>query len=231
LRVLAVPKTIRNDIEGTDRSIGFDSTVDAVVEMIDRVRTTAESHDRVMVAEVTGRDTGWIALSAGFASGADVIVIPEIPVSVHDVCGLICSRHDGGANYSVIVIAEGATLILAKGIEKRCVDKSVVDEFGQPTIGGIGEVLADAVRGCTDFETRVSVLGHLQRGGTPSPGDRILGRRFGMAAADFVHRGLSDHAVALRGDEIVAVPLSDIADRIRTVPASHFGLARQRRPR
>ena len=226
LNVVAVPKTIQNDVFGTEYALGFDTTVNTVVDAIDRIRTTAESHDRVMIVEVVGRRAGWIALHAGFASGADMIIIPEKAVRVGEVCDLICEQHDQGRDFSVVVIAEGVRLILRDGREVQALHEDERDEFGHPHMGGIGEILAEGVRAETDYETRVTVLGHIQRGGLPTASDRILGRRFGMAAASFVQEKRFGHMVALRGEAIVPVPLSEVSDRTRSVPESYYYLAR-----
>ena len=226
LDVIGVPKTIQNDVFGTEHALGFDTTVNTVVDTIDRIRTTAESHDRVMIVEVVGRRAGWIALHAGFASGADIIIIPEKPMRVREVCDLICERHDHGRDFSVVVISEGATLILRDGREAQALHIDDRDEFGHAHMGGIGEILAKGVRSETDYETRVTVLGHIQRGGLPTASDRILGRRFGMTAASLVQEKRFGHMVAVQGEAIVPVPLSEVTGRIRTVTESQYCLAR-----
>ena len=226
LKVVGVPKTIDNDVIGTDYTFGFDTTVNIAMDAIDRIHTTAESHDRVMVIEVMGRDSGWIALYAGLAGGADMIVIPEQPISVQDICELIRRRHERGKDYSIVVVAEGATLILDDGTELRAVHDEDTDEFGHARMGGIGNLLAIRIQAETGYETRVTVLGHTQRGGSPSSFDRILGTRFGIAATDFVHQGKFGRMVATQGDEIVAVDLADVAGRTRYVSEQYYGLAR-----
>jgi len=226
LPVVGVPKTIDNDVVGTDFTFGFDTTVNIAMEAIDRIHTTAESHDRVVVVEVMGRDTGWIALYAGLAGGADMIIVPERPVSVQEVCDLIRHRHDRGKDFSIVVVAEGARLILHDGREVQALQEDEYDEFGHGRRGGIGETLGREIEAETGYETRVTVLGHVQRGGTPSAFDRILGTRFGIAAADFVQQGKFGHMVAIRGDTIVAVDLAQVAGKLKTVTDDYYNLAR-----
>jgi len=226
LNVVGAPKTIDNDVIGTEYSFGFDTTVNIAMEAIDRIHTTAESHDRVMVIEVMGRDSGWIALYAGLAGGADMIVIPEQPISVQEICDLIRHRHERGKDFSIVVVAEGATFILDDGTELRAVHDEDTDEFGHARMGGIGNLLAGRIQVETGYETRVTVLGHTQRGGAPSAFDRVLGTRFGIAAADFVQKGKFGQMVAMQGDEIVAVDLSEVAGKTRYVSEKYYRLAR-----
>jgi len=226
LNVVGAPKTIDNDVIGTEYSFGFDTTVNIAMDAIDRIHTTAESHDRVMVIEVMGRDSGWIALYAGLAGGADMIVIPEQPLSVQEICDLIRHRHERGKDFSIVVVAEGATFILDDGTELRAVHDEDTDEFGHARMGGIGNLLAGRIQVETGYETRVTVLGHTQRGGAPSAFDRVLGTRFGIAAADFVQKGKFGQMVAMQGDEIVAVDLSEVAGKTRYVSEKYYRLAR-----
>ncbi|MEY2974432.1 MAG: hypothetical protein RIR49_852 [Actinomycetota bacterium] len=216
--VLGVPKTIDNDICGTDLTFGFTTAVQIATDAIDRLHTTAESHDRVMVVEVMGRHSGWIATHAGIAGGATVVLIPERPFDVAEVCERLTRRHSRGRYASIVVVAEGAvprdgTLDLG--------DRAV-DRFGHVRLGGIGNVLADEIGRRTGFETRPVLLGHVQRGGTPTAFDRVLSTRFGVAAIDAAHAGEWGSMVALRGDVIETVPLGVAAGRTRPVDLDLF---------
>src|SRR5690348_8208838 len=209
--VVGVPKTIDNDLAGTDYTFGFDTAVNIATEAIDRVHTTAEAHNRVMVVEVMGRDAGWIAMYSGIAGGADVILIPEQPFDIEKVAETIRLRHGRGRYFSIVVAAEGAKF--ASDLDPRN-DAAVVqdlgkDEFGHARLGGIGNVLAREIERLTGFETRTVVLGHIQRGGSPSAFDRVLATRYGIGAIDLVHKEEFGTMVALRGTEIISVPLSD----------------------
>ncbi|MFQ5715460.1 MAG: 6-phosphofructokinase, partial [Candidatus Scalinduaceae bacterium] len=201
VKVVGIPKTIDNDLSGTDFTFGFDTAVNIATEAIDRIHTTAESHNRVMVVEVMGRHAGWIATFAGIAGGADLILIPEKPVDMEEVYDVLRRRHARGKNYSIVVVAEGIKIPQEKGdgfvlqTEKR-------DDFGHIMLGGVGTVLAKLIERGTGFEARCTVLGHTQRGGTPTAFDRILGTRFGIAAIELVHRGIFGKIVVLRGNEI-----------------------------
>jgi 6-phosphofructokinase len=222
-----VPKTIDNDLSATDYTFGFDTAVTIATEAIDRLHTTAESHNRVMVVEVMGRHTGWIAVMSGIAGGADVILIPEQPITVEDACEEIRRRHARGKDFSIVVVSEGYELVYASG-DRRSVaqEPSPADEFGHVRLGGVGDALAREIEERTSYETRVSVLGHVQRGGSPTPRDRVLATRFGLRAADLVHEGGFGHMAALRGDEITAVPLRDAVAELKTVPPGWFDVAR-----
>lgn len=213
LRVVGVPKTIDNDIEGTDITFGFNTAVQIASDAIDRLHTTAESHDRVMVVEVMGRHTGWIATEAGIAGGAAVVLIPEIPFDIEQVCERIVRRHERGRFASIVVVAEGALPVPGT----LDIGTREIDQFGHIRLGGIGSIVADAIRHRTGFDTRPVLLGHVQRGGTPTAFDRILSTRFGVAAIDAVHRGSWGHMVAARGSDIETVPLSETVGRTRTV--------------
>jgi len=218
VNVVGVPKTIDNDIEGTDVTFGFDTAVNIATDAIDRLHSTAESHNRVLVVEVMGRHAGWIALESGMAGGADVILIPEKPTHMDKVCDLIRQRHDRGKDFSIIVVAEGAK-IRKQGsdeIENITQDNSV-DEFGNIKLGGIGNYVAAEIESRLGFESRVVILGHIQRGGTPTAYDRVLGIRYGIKAIDLVHQEKFGNFVALRGTQIVPVPLSEMAGKTRTV--------------
>ena len=224
--VVGVPKTIDNDLNGTDYTFGFDTAVNIVTEAIDRIHTTAESHNRVMVIEVMGRHSGWIALYAGLAGGADMILIPEQKYTIQEVVNTIRKRHEGGKDFSIVVVAEGAQLVPAEGGEDEyVVSEGGRDEFGHVKLGGIGQLVANAVEEATSYETRVTVLGHLQRGGTPTAFDRVLGTRFGIAAIDLVHAGDFGKMVSLQGNEIVAIPLADAVNQLKVVDQELYDLA------
>jgi len=206
INVVGVPKTIDNDLAGTDFTFGFDTAVNVATEAIDRVHTTAEAHNRVIVVEVMGRDAGWIAIYSGIAGGADVILIPEVPFDIDQVAELIRQRHARGRYFSIVVAAEGARF--AGGVE---VDGSGEqrDEFGHLRMGGIGLTVANEIEKRTGFESRSVVLGHIQRGGSPSAFDRVLATRYGLGAIDMVHRGEFGRMAALRGNKIISVPLAE----------------------
>jgi 6-phosphofructokinase 1 len=221
LPVLGVPKTIDNDLGGTDMTFGFDTAMQVACEAIDRLHTTAESHNRVMVVEVMGRHAGWIALHSGLAGGADVILIPERPFDIDEVCELIRHRHERGRSFSIVVVAEGATpkagtLETASGF---------VDEFGHERLGGIGQVLEGEIEQRTGFETRATVLGHTQRGGTPTAFDRVLATRLGVAAIDAAGERRWGMMPALKGARIELVPLGEAVAELRTVPPEEFAVA------
>jgi len=219
VKVVGVPKTIDNDLAGTDFTFGFDTAVNVVCEAIDRVHTTAEAHNRVMVVEVMGRDAGWIAMYSGIAGGADVILIPERPFDVDKVAESIRQRHERGRYFSIVVVAEGAKFSADTDPSHGApvlqdMDK---DEFGHAKLGGIGNILAREIEKRTGFETRSVVLGHIQRGGSPSAFDRVLATRYGIGAIDMVHRGEFGCMAALRSNKIVSIPLKDAIARNRTV--------------
>jgi 6-phosphofructokinase 1 len=217
--VIGVPKTIDNDLGGTDFCFGFDTAVNAATDAIDRVHTTAEAHNRVMVVEVMGRDSGWIALYSGIAGGADVILIPEHPFDIDRVAETLRRRHARGRYFSVVVAAEGAKFASELDVEHGApiVQDLGRDEFGHVRLGGIGQVLAREIERRTGFETRSVVLGHIQRGGSPSAFDRVLATRYGIGAIDMVHRGEFGSMVALRGNNIVSVPLVEAINKTRLV--------------
>ena len=218
VHVIGVPKTIDNDLGATDVTFGFDTALQVASEAIDRLHTTAESHNRILVVEVMGRHAGWIALHSGLAGGADVILIPEIPFDIDEACRHIRRRHGRGRYFSIVVAAEGAvpkagTMALTAGD---------LDEFGHPRLGGIGVRLEQEIEQRTGFETRATVLGHVQRGGTPTAFDRVLATRFGLAAIDAVHDGAWGMMVALRSTNIELVALSDAVAQLRTVPVEEY---------
>src|SRR3954468_16241553 len=184
--VVGVPKTIDNDLSATDYTFGFDTAVSVATEAIDRLHTTAESHNRVMVVEVMGRHTGWIAVMSGIAGGADVILIPEQPVTVEDACAEISHRHSRGKDFSIVVVSEGYKLGYDGGEQREVIQEEARDAFGHVRLGGVGDELAREIQERTGYETRVTVLGHVQRGGSPTPRDRVLATRYGLKAADLV---------------------------------------------
>jgi 6-phosphofructokinase 1 len=227
LPVVGVPKTIDNDLSGTDYTFGFDTAVTIATEAIDRLHTTAESHNRVMVVEVMGRHTGWIAVMSGIAGGADVILIPEQPITVEDACRELVKRHEGGKDFSIVVVSEGYELTYESG-EQRLVAEVAreSDQFGHVVLGGVGEALGRDIEERTGFETRVTVLGHVQRGGSPTPRDRVLATRFGLEAADLVERGGFGRMAALQGDRVVDIPIEDATRQLKTVPGEWYDVAR-----
>jgi 6-phosphofructokinase 1 len=218
--VVGVPKTIDNDLSGTDYTFGFDTAVSVATEAIDRLHTTAESHNRVMVVEVMGRHAGWIAVHSGIAGGADVILIPEQPVDYDEIAESLRKRHARGKNFSIVVVSEGTEL---PGIE----DEGGVDAFGHVTLSkrGVGDVVAREIEQRTGFETRVTVLGHIQRGGTPTARDRVLATRYGLKAADLALAGTFGQMAALRGDDVVAVSLEEATAELKTVPPEWYAVA------
>jgi 6-phosphofructokinase 1 len=222
--VVGVPKTIDNDVVGTDYTFGFDTAVQTATDAIDRLRTTAQSHDRIMVVEVMGRNVGWIATFAGIAGGADAIVIPELTLTVEEMCAAISHRHERGKNFSVIVVSEGAELAFASG-ERRVIGSKETDDYGYPMLGGIGEALATELKQRTGFDARVTTLGHVQRGGSPTSTDRILATRYGVQAAEMVLRGEVGRMAALKGTEMTSVSLEEV-DGIKTVDLRYLELAR-----
>ena len=222
--VVGVPKTIDNDLSATDYTFGFDTAVFIATEAIDRLHTTAESHNRVMVLEVMGRHTGWIAVLSGIAGGADVILIPEQPISVDECCDDLRRRHDRGKDFSIVVVSEGYELDEDGGAAAE----DELDQFGHVRLSarGVGDRLAKLIEERTGYETRVTVLGHVQRGGTPTPRDRILATRYGLKAADLVHEGRFGQMAALRGDSIVDVSLAEATAELKTVPPDWFDVAK-----
>jgi phosphofructokinase-like protein len=223
--VVGVPKTIDNDLSGTDFTFGFDTAVNIATEAIDRLHTTAESHHRIIVVEVMGRNTGWIAVYAGIAGGADVVLIPERPFDLTEVAKHLKKRHSRGRAFSIVVVADGA--VTEKGqMEVQAED---TDAFGHKRLGGIGDALAKELEARTGFESRATILGHVQRGGTPSAFDRVLATRFGVAAVDAASGGETGKMVALKGTEIVLIPLAEavepktVGDDLYSVAEVFFG--------
>ncbi len=219
VKVVGVPKTIDNDVIGTDRTFGFDTALNIATEAIDRVHTTAEAHNRVMVVEVMGRHAGWIAIEAGIAGGADMILFPEKTTYVDEICDLLKRRHSRGKDFSIVVVAEGARLKLSKesAVEEEVIMDQKLDAFGHVRLGGISNKLADLIEDGTGYETRAIILGYIQRGGTPTAYDRVLATRFGVHAIDYVHQGKFGQMVSLHGSKIVPFPLAKVVAQIKTV--------------
>jgi 6-phosphofructokinase 1 len=223
--VVGVPKTIDNDLSGTDYTFGFDTAVWIATEAIDRLHTTAESHNRVMVVEVMGRHTGWIAVMSGIAGGADAILIPEQPITVEHACDELRRRHERGKDFSIVVVSEGYELTYESGEHRAVTQEAETDQFGHVRLGGVGEALARDIEERTGYETRVTVLGHIQRGGSPTPRDRVLATRFGLKAADLVDQKRFGRMAALHGDAIVDVSLEEATRELKTVPTDWYAVA------
>jgi ATP-dependent phosphofructokinase / diphosphate-dependent phosphofructokinase len=224
LPVLGVPKTIDNDIGATDLTFGFDTAVQIASDAIDRLHTTAESHHRNLIVEVMGRHAGWIALWSGMAGGADVILIPERPFDIDEVCRLIRRRHTRGRYFSIVVVAEGAQP--REGTMETIGGEAQTDQFGHVRLGGIGQRLEREIEERTGFESRATVLGHVQRGGSPTPRDRVLATRYGLKAADLVEEGRFGRMAALHGDDIVDVSLDEATKELKTVPPEWYEVAK-----
>jgi ATP-dependent phosphofructokinase / diphosphate-dependent phosphofructokinase len=210
LNLVGIPKTIDNDVAITEHAIGFDTAVNIATEAIDRLHFTAASHSRVMILEVMGRDAGHIAISAGIAGGADVILIPEIPYNLSNLCEKIYERQAQGKNYSLIVVSEAVRTEAGETVTRT-------NRLGQCRLGGIGDYLADRISACTGAETRVIVLGHIQRGGSPSPLDRLVASAFGVAAVDLIAEGKYDHIVGWQNRQVISVPIADAIAQYSTV--------------
>jgi len=213
-KVIGVPKTIDNDVEGTDQTFGFDTAVSIVTEAIDRLHSTAESHQRVMVCEVMGRHAGWIAVVSGLAGGADVILTPEQPKTIDEICGIIKRRHAQGHLFSIVVVSEGFKLA---GDEAEVTKSAKLDQFGHIQLGGIGDRLGKEIEKRTGFETRVTVLGHIQRGGSPTAFDRVLGSRYGIKAVDLIEEGKFGMLVIWKGNKITHMPLTQALTKLKYV--------------
>jgi 6-phosphofructokinase 1 len=222
VNVIGVPKTIDNDLNATDFTFGFNTAVQICTDALDRLHTTAESHNRVIVLEVMGRHAGWIATYSGIAGGADVILVPERPFDIEEVCEHIRHRHQRGRTFSIVVVAEGA--MPAEG-EESVQEGGATDAFGHARLGGIGVMLEKEIEARTGFETRVTILGHIQRGGTPTAFDRVLATRFGIAAIDAVEEKDYGKMVALRGTNIERVPIGDAVGELKTVDPSLYETA------
>jgi len=222
LKDIGVPKTIDNDLSGTDQTFGFDTAVGIATEAIDRLHSTAESHQRVMVVEVMGRHAGWIAAHAGIAGGADMVIVPEFPFTMDDIKEVLSKRKKRGRVASIIVVAEGVKMPEGTNVTQ---DESV-DQFGHRRLGGIGTILGEEIEKHTGMETRVSVLGHIQRGGTPTAFDRILATRFGIKAIDLVHKDDYGKMVALVGSQIKAVDIQKAAQKNRLLDKETYEIAK-----
>jgi len=223
LKTIGVPKTIDNDLSATDYTFGFDTSINIVMEAIDRLRTTAESHHRVMVVEVMGRHAGWIAASGGMAGGADAILVPEVPFNLNEICESIKKKYKGENGFSIIVVAEGAK---PKEEKKLVTQDKKLDAFGHIRLGGVGQRIAHAIEKMTGYETRFVVLGHLQRGGTPTAFDRILGTRFGVKAIELIKQKKFGNMVSLEGNKIVSVPLEKAVEKLKTLDMDFYEVAK-----
>jgi len=222
INVVGVPKTIDNDLNATDFTFGFDTAINITTECIDRLRTTAESHHRVLVCEVMGRHAGWIAVYTGIAGGADVVLIPEERIDIREVCYTLRKSYKKNKGYAIVVVSEGAQF--KKG--DMVLQEKELDAFGHVRLGGIGNQLAEMIEKKTGFETRVTVLGHIQRGGTPTAMDRVLGTRFGIMAIELVNSGKFGKMVSLSGSKIIAVPLSKGVSKLKTVDKKLYEVAK-----
>jgi len=240
ISVVGVPKTIDNDLSGTDYTFGFDTAISIVTEAIDRLHTTAESHHRIIVVEVMGRHAGWIATMAGIAGGADEILIPEVPFDIEEVCQRLKNRYSRGKNFSIIAVAEGAHPKVEDTSDIDSIDTSTQnvgriglvtqtqekDAFGHVRLGGIGHILAKEIERRMGVETRVTILGHVQRGGTPTAHDRVLATRFGVAAVESIKNEEFGVMVALQGDKIVPVKLEEAISKSKTVDMELYEIAK-----
>ena len=222
LNIVGVPKTIDNDLSATDFTFGFDTAINIVTECLDRLHTTAESHNRIMVVEVMGRHAGWIAAYSGIAGGADYILTPEIPIDIEEVCQSIKKRHERGKDFSIVVVAEGAFF----KNENVALQEKKLDAFGHVRLGGIGHTLGQMIERKTGYETRVTVLGHIQRGGSPSAFDRVLGTRFGVKAYELVKEAKFGRMASLRGNQIVDVPLEEAVAKLKTLDMGIYDIAK-----
>jgi 6-phosphofructokinase 1 len=229
VKVVGVPKTIDNDLNATDFTFGFDTAVNIATEAIDRLHTTAESHNRVIVVELMGRHAGWITLYAGIAGGADMILIPEKPFLMDEVCDSLVKRHARGKSFSIVCVSEGAiwkkTDDEKEGEGEMILASQKLDSFGHVALGGIGNILAEEIQKRTGLETRAVVLGHVQRGGSPTAFDRVLATRLGVFAAELVHEGNWGKMAAMRGMDIVGVSLSEATDELKTVDLKLYDVA------
>ena len=222
LPIVGVPKTIDNDVVGTDTTFGFNTAVQIATDAIDRLHTTAESHDRVMVVEVMGRDAGWIALHAGIAGGATAILVPEVPFDINKLSDVVAHRHDRGRYASVVVVAEGAKPVASAGDNALVLPDRQRDLYGRERLGDIAHVIAPAISARTGYDSRVVQLGYVQRGGTPTSYDRVLATRFGLAAVDAVRDKAFGQMVVLRGDQIGRESMTVTAGKIRTIDLALF---------
>jgi ATP-dependent phosphofructokinase / diphosphate-dependent phosphofructokinase len=226
VKIVGVPKTIDNDLSGTDACFGFDTAVSIATEAIDRLHSTAEAHNRVIVCEVMGRDAGWIAITSGIAGGADAIGVPEKPLDIDHICKVLKYRHDHGKKFSIVVVAEGTKLPDGG----KATQGTKLDAFGHERLAGVGQAVAELIEQKTGYETRSVNLGHTQRGGTPTAYDRMLATRYGSAAIDLVHQGNFGRLVVLRGTEITSIPLKDAIAKTRTIGDDLIALAEGLQP-
>lgn len=222
LNIVGVPKTIDNDLSATDYTFGFDTAINIATEAIDRLHTTAKSHHRILVVEIMGRHSGWIALYAGIAGGADVILIPEVPIDMDEVVRILKNIRKRGRKYSIVAVAEGATF----NDKSHVIQGEKLDSFGHVRLGGIGEMLGSKIEELTGFETRVVVLGHLQRGGPPTAADRVLGCRFGVAAVSLIEKKRFARMVSLSGNKVIDVPLEKAVGKLKTVDMDVYNIAK-----
>jgi len=225
IKIIGIPKTIYNDVSGTDQTFGFDTAVQIATEAIDRVRSTAEAHNRVVLVEVMGRHAGWIAVKSGIAGGANMILVPEYPVDVDEVVTNIVKRHARGEEFSVIVVAEGAKLKNQTGKGMDFLQTDEKDAFGHVRLGGIAYALALIIEDRTGYECRNVILGHIQRGGTPTAYDRVLSTRYGIHAIDLVHKKKYGMMTALRGNKIIATPLVEAMKTIKTIDKEFYQIS------
>lgn len=225
IKVIGVPKTIDNDVAGTDQTFGFDTAVNVATEAIDRLRSTAEAHNRVFLVEVMGRHAGWIAVQSGLAGGAHFILVPEYPIDVNQLVTRIVKRHARGDEYTLIVVAEGARLKKDSGESDFILQEPEKDEFGHVRLGGIAYILAKIIEERTGFECRNAILGHIQRGGKPTAFDRVLSTRYGIHAIDLVNAGKFGQMVALRGTKIIGTPLVSAMKKIKTIDKEFYRIA------
>jgi ATP-dependent phosphofructokinase / diphosphate-dependent phosphofructokinase len=226
VKIVGVPKTIDNDLSGTDACFGFDTAVSIATEAIDRLHSTAEAHNRVIVCEVMGRDAGWIAITSGIAGGADAIGVPEKPLDIDNICKVLQYRHEHGKKFSIVVVAEGTKLPSGQ----KATQGAKLDAFGHERLSGVGQAVAELIEQKTGYETRSVNLGHTQRGGTPTAYDRMLATRYGTAAIDLVHQGNFGRLVVLRGTEITSIPLKDAIAKTRTIGDDLIALAEGLQP-
>ncbi len=223
--VVGVPKTVDNDLSATDCTFGFDTAINYIMQALDKLKTTAKSHERVIVVEIMGRHAGWMALHGGIAGGAHLILIPEVEFDTDEVCAILKRRFDEGRRYAILAVAEGA---MDPALARHVMHSAAQDSFGHVQLGtgiGIGEVLSNEIGDRTGLETRHVVLGHVQRGGCPSAFDRVLGTRLGVKAVELAEEGRSGMMTALRGNAVVAVPLDDAVGTLKTVHAEDYGAA------
>lgn len=223
INVIGVPKTIDNDIYGTDYTFGFDTAVGIATEAIDRLHTTAESHHRIMVLEVMGRHAGWIALYSGIAGGADVVVIPERKTKISEIVDVLKSRYKRGKLFSIVVVAEGAQFLEKELKQKK--GKKKLDDFGRERLGGISYYLAEEIEKRTGFETRATILGYIQRGGMPSAFDRMLGTRFGVYAVEMIKDGKFGRMAAIKSNVIIDIPIKEAIGKLKTVDTELYKVA------